>query len=57
VTSRTGLQPSHEQAAFGEQGGDLGDIGERWVRLAQIAPEVVGEVAVYCTDCEVEDAE
>jgi hypothetical protein len=27
------LPPAHEQVAFGEQGGDLGDIGERRVRL------------------------
>ena len=35
------LQPAHQQAALGEQGGDLGDVGERRVRLGEVAREVL----------------
>jgi hypothetical protein len=33
------LQPLHEHPALCEQGGDLGHVGERWVRLGYVAGE------------------
>ena len=35
------LQSAHHQVALGEQGGDLGHIGERRVRLVQVPAELL----------------